>query len=149
MNTKLEYDNRTLTATRIFDAPREAVFEAWVETSKVQQWWGCAQTTSVCSEIEQEVGGKYYHRMTLEDHGDMQMACRFTLYDPPFRLAYADDGGDGNGQRVTVDFIDLDGRTEVRLVHENIPEEYSSFVKDGWTAAMKKLFAMLAAELAA
>jgi uncharacterized protein YndB with AHSA1/START domain len=148
-NTELKYTNRTLTVTRVFDAPREAVFEARIETSKVQKWWGCAQTTEVSSEVEPRVGGKYHHSMTLGAQGEIQMACRFTVYEWPSRLAYVDEGDDPNGQRVTVDFIEREGRTEVRLVHENLPEEYGEFVKDGWTAAMKKLAGVLTAELAA
>ena len=145
MTTKISYENGTLTVSRVYDAPREAVFEAWVETSKVQQWWGCAQTTKVCSEIEQKVGGKYCHAMTIEGVGEMPMNTRFTVYEPPARLAYVEDGNDPKAQRVTVEFIERGEGTEVRLVHENIPDEYSTYVKAGWTAAFGKLGDFLAA----
>ena len=148
MNTELKYENGTLTVTRVFDAPRETVFEAWVETSKVQQWWGCAQTTNVSSVIEPRVGGKYCHRMTLEGVGELPMTSRFTVYEPPVRLAYVEEGDDPHPLRVTVDFIERGDRTEVRLVHENLPDEYSEYVKAGWTAALGKLAGQLAAEVA-
>jgi len=148
MNTELKYENNTLTVTRVFDAPREAVFEAWVETSKVQRWWGCAQTTNVISEIEPRIGGKYYHMMKLEGAGELPMTSRFTVYDPPKRLAYAEEGDDPNRQQVTVDFIEHGDGTEVRLVHENLKDEYSEYVKAGWTAALGKLADQLAAEIA-
>ena len=43
MTTDLKYEDGKLTVTRIFDAPRQAVFEAWVETTKVQQWWAMSR----------------------------------------------------------------------------------------------------------
>ena len=148
MNTELKYENGTLTVTRVFDAPRDAVFDAWVKTSKVEKWWGCAQTTNVSSEIEPRVGGKYCHLMTLDGVGELPMTSRFTVYEPPARLAYVEEGDDPNPQRVTVDFIERGDRTEVRLVHENLPDEYSEYVKAGWTAALGKLAGQLAAEVA-
>ena len=70
MSTESSFSKGTLTITRLYDAPREAVFDAWIETSKVQQWWGCAQTTAVRSEIEPKIGGVYNHHMTLGEMGE-------------------------------------------------------------------------------
>ena len=140
MSMDINYEDGKLVITRTFDAPREAVFEAWVETSKVQKWWGCGQTTNVRSEIEPKVGGKYVHHMTIEGVGEMPATGTFTIYDPPARLAYdAPDPMSGNVMTVTVDFEEVDGKTQVRLVHENIPDQFSPYVKNGWTAAFDKL----------
>jgi len=148
MTDEAHYKNGTLTMTRVFDAPRAAVFEAWVETSKVQQWWGCAQTTAVKSEIEKKVGGKYCHQMTIEGAGEFPMACRFTAYDPPHFLEYEEVSDNPNPMHVRVDFIERGNQTEVRLVHSNLPDGLSEIVKGGWTAAMGKLREFLVRELA-
>jgi uncharacterized protein YndB with AHSA1/START domain len=29
-----------ITITRIFDAPRELIFQAWTEAKHLEQWWG-------------------------------------------------------------------------------------------------------------
>ncbi|HNN01303.1 MAG TPA: SRPBCC domain-containing protein, partial [Turneriella sp.] len=30
---------KSITITRIFDAPRQLVFEAWIDEKHLQQWW--------------------------------------------------------------------------------------------------------------
>ena len=140
METKLDYENGTLTVTRIFDAPRQEVFDAWVEVGKVQKWWGCAQTTLVKSEIEPCVGGKYHHAMDIEGHGTFLKEGTFTEFEAPSRIAFSEP----DGQSYTVDFLDLGAQTKVVLVHSGIREEFIEFVKPGWTAAFEKLGKLLA-----
>ena len=147
MTTESKFEDGKLVVSRVYDAPRELVFEAWVETSKVQQWWGCADTTNVRSEIDCKVGGRYNHHMTI--HGnEMPGAATITEFDPPARLAYRSaspmEGADD--MLVTVDFSEVDGGTLVRLVHEGIPDmqvgpdiELRQIVQGGWTAAFGKL----------
>jgi len=43
------FEDDNLIVSRVYDAPREMVFDAWFETSKVKQWWGCAECTDVPS----------------------------------------------------------------------------------------------------
>jgi len=154
MKTEATFSGGTLTVTRLYKAPREAVFEAWVETSKVEKWWGCAQTTAVRSEIEPRVGGVYNHYMTLENAGEFPGLSRFVEYDPPNRLSYTSDPPEGEGQMtVTVDFIEEDGGTRVRLTHNNIPTEVGpphlpTIIQAGWTAALGKLDSFLMAAAA-
>ena len=148
MSLEARYENGTLTMTRTYDAPCAAVFDAWVETSKIQQWWGCAQTTAVKSEIEKKVGGKYCHHMTIEGAGEYPMNCRLTIYDPPKKLAYEEVSDNPNPMCVTVDFIERGTQTEVRLVHANLPTGLSEIVKGGWTAALGKLADFLEREIA-
>ncbi len=151
MGTKTEYDNNgTLVVIRVYDAPRQAVFDAWMETSKVQDWWGCADTVEVKSEIEPKLGGKYCHEMTLRNGYVQPGRAEFIEYDPPRVFAYAaprsDEMPEGEGMdmKVRVEFIELnDNQTEVRLTHTGIPHEFSPFIEDGWTAAFGKLFRFL------
>ncbi len=161
MSTEVKFEHGNLIVTRVYEAPRELVFEAWVETSKVQQWWGCAECTSVRSEIEPEVGGAYNHHMTIEGAGEVPGFATLIEYDPPARLAYAapdpgapgDPSGPGDGMTVSVDFLEVDGGTRVRLVHAGIPDlrvdgdvELREIVRAGWTAALGKLGKLLEAE---
>jgi uncharacterized protein YndB with AHSA1/START domain len=45
--------------SRVFDAPRELVFEAWTEPKHMVQWWGPrVMTTPVC-EMDVRPGGAY------------------------------------------------------------------------------------------
>ena len=154
MSTDVKFEDGNLIVSRWYDAPRELVFEAWVETSKVQQWWGCAECTSVRSEIEPKVGGSYNHHMTIEGAGEVPGFATLTEYDPPARLAYKSETPDGSGAEmiVSVDFSEVGGGTQVRLVHAGIPDmrvegdvELRAIVQTGWTAAFGKLGTFLRA----
>lgn len=146
MSTDIRYENGKLHVTRTYAAPREAVFDAWVETSKIEKWWGCSQTTAVKSEIEPKVGGKFNHLMTIDGAGQYPSMSCFAEYDPPARLVYVSEATEmAPSMTVSVDFVECDEGTEVRLVHEGLPEQFLPYVKDGWGAALGKLDAFLAA----
>ena len=151
MKTTTRIEGDQLILTRVFAAPRPEVFEAWVETSKVQAWWGCAEATSVRSEIEPWVGGKYDHHMTIAGVGEVPGCARLTEFQPPARIAYVTQLPEGAGPEagksmtVTVDFTEVEGGTLVRLVHAGIPADFRELVQAGWTAAMEKLNRLLAA----
>ncbi len=146
--TETRFEDGKLHVTRVYDAPREAVFEAWVATNQVEQWWGCAQTTAVTCEIEREVGGKYNHLMTIDGQHEHPSQAVFTIYDPPSKLQWKDvaDASPAPGMVVTVTFTEVDGGTRVELVHEGIPDmevpggfPLRDIVRGGWTAAFGKL----------
>lgn len=148
MTMTTNFSDGSLTVSRLYDAPREAVFEAWIETAKVQQWWGCGDTTKVRSDIEARVGGKYNHQMTI--HGN-EYPAKSTLieYDPPARLAYETEQNDmAPKMTVTVDFKEEGGKTRVTLVHSGIPEGMGEIITGGWSAAFGKLETFLAKEAA-
>ena len=150
MSTKTTYENGRLTVARVYDAPREEVFEAWIETAKVEKWWGCADTTKVKSEVEPRVGGKYCHLMTIREVGDYPMNAVITEYDPPALLAYELEGmAPGQTMTVRVVFTEIGDQTEVRLTHDNLPTEMGDMVSAGWTASFGKLDRFLIDEAAA
>ncbi len=152
MTTDVKFEDGNLIVSRVYAAPRELVFEAWFETSKVEQWWGCADCTAVRSEVERKVGGKYNHHMTIKGAGEVPGFATLTEYDPPKRLAYSSEAGPGANMVVSVDFSEVDGGTLVRLVHAGIPDmrvegdiELREIVRAGWTAAFGKLGKLLGA----
>ena len=144
MSSDASYENGRLIITRVFDAPREAVFDAWIQTSKVKLWWGCQYTVDVNSEIEPKVGGKFSHQMTLKNVGDYLHHGLITEYEPPKLLAYqlTDQFTDGI-MFVRVEFIEEDSRTRVRLTQDNLPDTYSQYVIAGWSAGFDKLATFL------
>lgn len=149
MNTEIRFEADNLIVTRVYPAPREAVFDAWIETSKIKQWWGCAECTDVRSEIEPRVGGKYNHHMTINNEHEAPGFATLIEFDPPNRLAYTST--DADDMVISVDFTDVEGGTQVRLVHSGIPDirvdgdiELREIIRDGWTAAFGKLATFLA-----
>lgn len=148
MKTEIEFSHGNLVVTRIYQASIDEVFEAWIATSKVKQWWGCAECTDVRSEVEPEVGGKYNHHMTIEtDQGshDVPGFATLTEYDPPHLLAYTSND-ENDIMVIRVEFTQLETGTKVRLTHSNIPDmkvegdvELRVIIQGGWTAAFGKL----------
>jgi len=139
MTPESSYENGRLTMIRIFDAPREAVFDAWITSSKVQLWWGCSFASKVVSEVEACVGGKYNHMMSLNQGGDYEHPGLITDYDPPALLAYRMRDSMDNTMMVRVEFTALGTKTRVCLTQDNLPDAYSQFVIAGWSAGFDKL----------
>lgn len=156
VDTETRFEDGRLVVTRTYEAPRRLVFEAWIETSKVQQWWGCRDCTKVESEIDPRVGGAYNHHMTIKGEHEVPQLAILTVYDPPAKLEFAmatpDGQEDGSGMKVTVDFTEVgERRTLVRLVHSGIPDaqvdggvELREIVRAGWTDAFGKLAKFMA-----
>lgn len=153
MSTDVKVVDGSLIVTRVYSATIEDVFDAWIETSKVQQWWGCAECTKVTSEIDAKVGGKYNHDMIIEnEHGrfEVEGSAVFVEFDPPNRLAYRSTDDDDR-MIVTVTFESVENGTRVVMVQSNIPDQIVQggvplveIVRAGWTASMSKLDRFLA-----
>ena len=144
MSNEISYEDGRLVVTRIFDAPREAVFRAWIEESQVELWWGCADAIRVQSTIEPKLAGKFSHRMTLQNSGDYLHHGIITEYDPPALLAYElIDSFHNTKMYVRVEFTEESSQTRVRLTQENLPDIYSQFVMAGWSAGFDKLAQLL------
>ena len=147
MTNEARYENGRLTITRTFDAPRTAVFDAWIKTSKVQLWWGCHVATDVQSTIEPCVGGQYSHQMTLTQGGIYQNQGRITAYDPPKLLAYEMvDPFHNDPMQVRIEFSEQGGQTLVRLTQDNLPGTYTQVIMAGWSAGLTKLAQLLQEE---
>lgn len=148
MSLTTNYSNGALTVSKLYDAPREEVFNAWVETAKVQEWWGCGDTTKTVSNIDAKEGGNFNHVMTI--HGsDFPAKARITEYVPPARLAYETEENEVSPKMtVEVDFTEDGGKTRVTLTHSGIPAPLSDIITAGWSAAFGKLETFLAREAA-
>jgi uncharacterized protein YndB with AHSA1/START domain len=51
--------DRGLVITRIFDAPRELVFEAFTDPERLMSWWGPQGCTVISCEADPRVGGTW------------------------------------------------------------------------------------------
>ena len=60
MNTPITVAaERALTLTRVFDAPRELVWQAWTDQRHAAQWWGPRHHPNTHVEIDARVGGRW------------------------------------------------------------------------------------------
>jgi uncharacterized protein YndB with AHSA1/START domain len=136
--------------SRRFTAPRERVFRAWTEPDAVRQWFGRGSNHSVESDLR--VGGEF--RITFRMPVTRRKAyCVGTFLEvtPPERLVYTlawrgmpiPTFGMGES-KVTVEFRDLGGGTEIRLTHELLDKRrLRSFHAWGWRRSLENLERLL------
>src|ERR1700740_1278719 len=77
---------REIVITRVFDAPREAVFKAWTDAKELAQWWGPKGFTNPVCEIDARVGGAIRIHMRSPDGTVYPMKGEFREIVPPERL---------------------------------------------------------------
>lgn len=71
IDTTTAAKDRELVIRRIFDAPRETVFEAWTRAEHLVRWWGPNDFTLPFCELDFREGGAYRYCMRSpegEDH---------------------------------------------------------------------------------
>ena len=146
--SEIEMSSDRLRITRIYDAPRELVFEAWKRADLVEQWWGCAQTTKVESQIDFRVGGVYNHKMHIQGVGEMTYTSTFDEIVEPGRIAYSAAFGPIQ-VHVTVEFFEIGERTRLVVTQEGFPSlELCKNVSQGLTPSLDKLENLLLAPAA-
>jgi uncharacterized protein YndB with AHSA1/START domain len=116
-----------LTFTRIFDAPRELVFECMTTPEHLTHFWGPVgiQTPIENITIDARPGGVFHTMMVNEATGDeYPNAGVYVEVSPPERLVFTEPDVEG-GMTTAITFTDLgDGRTEVVTHQTNVPEMY-------------------------
>jgi uncharacterized protein YndB with AHSA1/START domain len=111
-------DVRELVINRIFNAPRELVFEAWTNPIHLIQWWGPKGFTNTVHEIDVRVDGVWRYTMHGPDGVDYENKIVYLEVIKPEKLIYAhgDDSEDDPGQfEVTVTFDEQGGKTELTM----------------------------------
>src|SRR5690349_8075277 len=79
--------DREIVISRVIDAPRELVFEAFTEVRHVSRWWGPEGFTTTTRAFEFRVGGEWVFVMHGPDGTDYQEWISWTEIAPPERIA--------------------------------------------------------------
>ncbi len=88
LDEHLELMPREIVKTRIFDAPRERVWQVWTEPKHVAQWWGPNGFTNTIHTMDVRPGGVWEFIMHGPDGTDFKNKIIFTEVVEPQRLAY-------------------------------------------------------------
>ncbi|MDT7042480.1 SRPBCC domain-containing protein [Candidatus Nitronereus thalassa] len=138
--------------TKIYQAPREKVFEAWTTPEALKQWFGPSddfKTPSV--EVDLRVGGKYRIQMLAPNGESHIVGGTYKEISAPGKLVFtwAWEAGGGCGDTepgattetlVTVEFRNRDGETEMVLTHEQFPNpESREKHNEGWGGCLDRL----------
>ena len=130
---------------RVFEAPPDRVFRAWIEPEALRRWKAPGDAEVVLAEVDLQVGGRYRIHMRGGDGTMYRLTGEYREISPPLRLSFTWHWETDPAEKetlVTVDFRDLGGRTEVTLVHGGFTVEAE---RDGhgrgWDGAFVKLAA--------
>lgn len=138
--------NREMTVRlkRIFEAPREKVFQAWTNPDELKKWWGPAGCSTPSAEIELRVGGKYRFGMQYPPDDIFYVSGIYHEIQPPAKLVFTwrweKPDMDIGETLVTIEFYERGSATEIVLTHEKFPnkEAYQQH-QQGWGSILDKL----------
>ena len=139
-------DTAELVITRVFNAPRDLVFECITQPEHLTHFWGPIGTSTPLDKIRVDlrIGGEFATVM-VDDATGSEYASKgvYTEIDPPERIAWTDPDG---GMTTTSTFVDLgDGRTEVRIHQTNVPAMFSTEeAQAGFNSSLDRFDAHLA-----
>jgi len=138
--------DREIVLTRIFDAPRELVFEVWTKPEHLTHWWGPKGFTLPVCEVDLRPGGAFHFVMRGPDGKNYPFRGAFTKIAPPERLVFQGTIHDERGHEAltTVTFADEDGRTKV-TVHQsyNFESDATRGAPVGWSQSLDRLAGLL------
>jgi uncharacterized protein YndB with AHSA1/START domain len=110
--------DREIVMTRVFDAPRERLFQAYTDPKVIPRWWGPARYTTAVDRMDLRPGGtwRYVHRGA--DGSEYAFRGEYREIVPPERLVstFEFEGLPGHVSVDTASFEDLGGKTRLTAV---------------------------------
>ena len=110
--------DREILLSRTYDAPRELVFEAWIDPVHVAEWWGPAGFTTTILEMDPRPGGTWRFIMHGPDGVDYPNRIDYLEITKPERLVYTHASDEEPPQiqfEATLNFAERGGQTELNL----------------------------------
>jgi len=145
----VEAPEHGLVIIRLLNAPRDVVFRAWTDPSRVRQWWGPKDFPATDMEMDVRPGGAWRGRLrSTEDGRILSHRGVFREVVPPERLAFTfawdEEGERGLETLVTVTFVDEGGKTRMTLRQAPFKSEAE---RDGHVGGWNRAFDRLLGHL--
>ena len=130
--------------SRVFDAPRERVWQAWTEVERLKQWWGPGGDDPVwLAEVDVRVGGRFRIVFGGPQGRDHECAGVYREVVPNRKLVFSWCWPNTTPERVsqvTVLFKQVAGGTDLEFRHEQLFDEAArDGHKRGWSESLVKL----------
>lgn len=147
-------ENKELTLTRIYDAPREKVWEYWTNPELIQKWWGPKGVSNPTCIWEAKPEGEIHIVMLAgEELGSLKgqewpMTGKFVEVQKPERLVFTANAIQDEKaileHRTTVSLTEQVGKTHVTVhiqVTMTTPEAEGPLkgMEQGWNEQLDKL----------
>jgi uncharacterized protein YndB with AHSA1/START domain len=109
--------DREIVISRVIDATRELVFEAFTDVRHLSHWWGPHGFTTTTRSFEFRVGGEWIFVMHVPDGTDYQEWISWTEITPPERIAllHGEVRGDPNAFESILTFSTEGASTRVEM----------------------------------
>ena len=139
-------ENRELVLTRIFDAPRDLVFQAWTDPKHLAQWMGPRDFTATDMTQDLRPGGAWRTCLRPDNGDDVHWQSGvYRKITSPALLEFtfhwdSDKNHSDHETLVTVTFDDLAGKTKMtfrQAVFESVEQRDGH--QGGWNSAFDRL----------
>ena len=147
------YGEGKVSITRVFDAPRDLVWQAWADPNMLAQWFGPRGFTSSVPQWELRAGGALRIVMHGPDGNDYPMKGVFAEVKPPERLVFTSIAIDGDGNHLlegetTMTLSESGGKTTMILLSHAVGRvpmapQMLAGMEAGWTQSIDKMQQML------
>jgi uncharacterized protein YndB with AHSA1/START domain len=103
--------------TRVYDAPVEAVWDAWTDPEQIAEWWGPRGFTLTTHSKDLRPGGNWVYTMHGPDGVDYPNKTLYREVETHAKLVYDHGGNDDRPAmfRVTVLFTEIGGKTKMEM----------------------------------
>ena len=152
--------------SRVFDAPRAKVWQAWTEPARLKQWWGPKGFKVHTCKLDLRPGGTFLYGMTAPDGSDMWGKFVYRKVSAPEKLVFIVSFSDPQGGVTrhpmspnwpryvlsTVEFAEEAGKTRVTVrwtphdateAERKVFEDSREGMKQGWGGTLDQLEAYL------
>lgn len=116
-STTIYSDGADLVFERMFDAPRQQVWNAFTDEELIQRWWGPKGTTTTVAAMDVRPGGSWQNINCKPGRDDVSFYGVYLEVEPPDRFKWTFhfdvEGLGAQGGPETFTFDDIGGRTKV------------------------------------
>ena len=155
--------------SRVFDAPRERVWQAWTEPEHMKKWWGPKGFTVTHLKMDLRPGGMTHYCLRGPDGGEMWGRAVYREVRKPERLVWVNSFSDPKGgltrhpgheswplemlttatleaqgqrTRLTIQWLPLEGSSDVE---RKTFDEGRKSMNQGWSGTFEQLEGFLRA----
>lgn len=137
----MDREKQTLRMERLFDAPRQLVFDYFTVPELICTWWGPQSVTTEKAEMDLHAGGRC--RWEMRDANNMLLILHGRIVEvvPPERLVMTHQwDGDDQVTTLTLEFVEAGEQTRLLLKQEGISKAIPIHLYDNWwTSTLTRL----------
>ena len=140
-----ESEKLSLEIKRFIRASRDRVYAACADPAQLKKWFGPENVQTRNLIADARVGGEFCWDLTDQEGKEITISGEYREVEPGKKIVFTwrleeDEDWKNHSSIVTVEFVDREGGTEVRLTHEKLPNEASrDDHTQGWNSVLDKV----------